>query len=296
MGVCVVYDRTSPAELMERAKDAEVLLTNKTVLDAAAIHALPALRYIGVLATGYNIVDIDAARQRGIVVTNIPAYSTDSVAQMVFAHLLNISLRVEHHAEAVRQGRWAACKDFCFWDTPLVELSGKTMGIVGLGHTGMRTARIAQAFGMKVEAWTSKSSLQLPPDIRKAESLEQLFAQADVLSLHCPLTKDTQGLVNARRLSLMKPTAILVNTSRGPVVDEQALADAPNAGRIYAAGLDVLSSEPPRADNPLLRARNCFITPHIAWASTEARQRLMRIAVDNLHAWLDGKPVNNVAR
>lgn len=296
MGVCVVYDRTSPAELMERAKDAEVLLTNKTVLDAAAIHALPALRYIGVLATGYNIVDIDAARQRGIVVTNIPAYSTDSVAQMVYAHLLNISLRVEHHAEAVRQGRWAACKDFCFWDTPLVELSGKTMGIVGLGHTGMRTARIAQAFGMKVEAWTSKSSLQLPPDIRKAESLEQLFAQADVLSLHCPLTKDTQGLVNARRLSLMKPTAILVNTSRGPVVDEQALADALNAGRIYAAGLDVLSSEPPRADNPLLRARNCFITPHIAWASTEARQRLMRIAVDNLHAWLDGKPVNNVAR
>ena len=296
MGVCVVYDRTSPAELMERAKDAEVLLTNKTVLDAAAIHALPALRYIGVLATGYNIVDIDAARQRGIVVTNIPAYSTDSVAQMVFAHLLNISLRVEHHAEAVRQGRWAACKDFCFWDTPLVELSGKTMGIVGLGHTGMRTARIAQAFGMKVEAWTSKSALQLPPDIRKAESLEQLFAQADVLSLHCPLTKDTQGLVNARRLSLMKPTAILVNTSRGPVVDEQALADALNAGRIYAAGLDVLSSEPPRADNPLLRARNCFITPHIAWASTEARQRLMRIAVDNLHAWLDGKPVNNVAR
>ena len=296
MGVCVVYDRTSPAELMERAKDAEVLLTNKTVLDAAAIHALPALRYIGVLATGYNIVDIDAARQRGIVVTNIPAYSTDSVAQMVFAHLLNISLRVEHHAEAVRQGRWAACKDFCFWDTPLVELSGKTMGIVGLGHTGMRTARIAQAFGMKVEAWTSKSSLQLPPDIRKAESLEQLFAQADVLSLHCPLTKDTQGLVNARRLSLMKPTAILVNTSRGPVVDEQALADVLNAGRIYAAGLDVLSSEPPRADNPLLRARNCFITPHIAWASTEARQRLMRIAVDNLHAWLDGKPVNNVAR
>ena len=296
MGVCVVYDRTSPAELMERAKDAEVLLTNKTVLDAAAIHALPALRYIGVLATGYNIVDIDAARQRGIVVTNIPAYSTDSVAQMVFAHLLNIGLRVGHHAEAVRQGRWAACKDFCFWDTPLVELSGKTMGIVGLGHTGMRTARIAQAFGMKVEAWTSKSSLQLPPDIRKAESLEQLFAQADVLSLHCPLTKDTQGLVNARRLSLMKPTAILVNTSRGPVVDEQALADALNAGRIYAAGLDVLSSEPPRADNPLLRARNCFITPHIAWASTEARQRLMRIAVDNLHAWLDGKPVNNVAR
>lgn len=296
MGVCVVYDRTSPAELMERAKDAEALLTNKTVLDAAAIHALPALRYIGVLATGYNIVDIDAARQRGIVVTNIPAYSTDSVAQMVFAHLLNISLRVGHHAEAVRQGRWAACKDFCFWDTPLVELSGKTMGIVGLGHTGMRTARIAQAFGMKVEAWTSKSSLQLPPDIRKAESLEQLFAQADVLSLHCPLTKDTQGLVNARRLSLMKPTAILVNTSRGPVVDEQALADALNAGRIYAAGLDVLSSEPPRADNPLLRARNCFITPHIAWASTEARQRLMRIAVDNLHAWLDGKPVNNVAR
>ena len=295
MGVCVVYDRTSPAELMERAKDAEVLLTNKTVLDAAAIHALPALRYIGVLATGYNIVDIDAARQRGIVVTNIPAYSTDSVAQMVFAHLLNICQQVQHHSEEVRSGRWSSCPDFCFWDTPLIELTGKRIGLVGLGHTGMRTARIALAFGMEVCAYTSKSPLQLPPEIKRME-LDELFAQCDVISLHCPLTPDTREMVNAHRLSLMKPTAILINTGRGPLVDEQALADALNSGRIYAAGVDVLSQEPPRADNPLLTARNCYITPHIAWASGAARQRLMRIAVDNVKAYIDEQPVNNVAR
>ena len=296
LGQCIIYDRTAPAELLERARDAEVLLTNKTVLTAADIYALPALRYIGVLATGYNIVDIDAARARNIVVTNIPAYSTDSVAQMVFAHLLNIALHVEHHAQAVRQGRWTKSKDFCFWDTPLIELTGKKIGIVGLGHTGMKTARIALAFGMEVEAWTSKSPSKLPPEIRKAESVDQLFAQCDVVSLHCPLTNETRGMVDARRLALMKPTAILINTSRGPVVDEQALADALNAGRIYAAGLDVLSTEPPHADNPLLTARHCFITPHIAWASTDARHRLMDIAVSNLKAWQEGHPVNDVTK
>ncbi len=295
LGDCVVYERTSPPQLMERAAGAQVLLTNKTVLSAEAIRALPDLRYIGVLATGYNIVDIDAARSRGIVVTNIPSYSTDSVAQMVFAHLLNIALHVEHHAEAVRSGRWCASKDFCFWDTPLIELSGKRMGIVGFGHIGSRTARIAQSFGLHVDAWTSKPASQLPPGIHKAETLDELFAQCDIVSLHCPLTPETQNLVDKRRLSLMKPSAILINTSRGPLIDEQALADALNEERIYAAGLDVLSAEPPRPDNPLLDARNCFITPHIAWASQDARTRLMQIATDNLRSWLQGQAKNNVA-
>lgn len=294
LGECVIYDRTSPNELLKRAKGAEVLLTNKTVLSATDIDALPKLRYIGVLATGYNIVDICAANRCGIIVTNIPAYSTDSVAQMVFAHLLNIALQVQHHAEAVRQGRWTYSKDFCFWDVPLIELSGKKIGIIGLGHTGYKTACIALGFGMQVEAWTSKSSFQLPPKMHKANSLEQLFAECDVVSLHCPLTNETRNIVNAQRLALMKPTSILINTARGLLIDEQALADALNEGRIYAAGLDVLSSEPPRADNPLLYARHCFITPHIAWASIDARQRLMEIAVSNLKAWQEGKSVNNV--
>ena len=295
LGICTIYDRTAPEEVVTRAADAEILLTNKTVLDADTLAALPHLRYIGVLATGYNIVDVEAARQRGIVVTNIPAYSTDSVAQMVFAHLLNICQQVQHHSEEVRSGRWSSCPDFCFWDTPLIELTGKRIGLVGLGHTGMRTARIALAFSMEVCAYTSKSPLQLPPEIKRME-LDELFAQCDVISLHCPLTPDTREMVNAHRLSLMKPTAILINTGRGPLVDEQALADALNSGRIYAAGVDVLSQEPPRADNPLLTARNCYITPHIAWASGAARQRLMRIAVDNVKAYIDEQPVNNVAR
>lgn len=294
LGDCVIYERTSPEQLLERAAGAQVLLTNKTILSADAIRALPELRYIGVLATGYNIVDIEAARSCGIVVTNIPAYSTDSVAQMVFAHLLNIALRVEHHAEAVHEGRWCTSKDFCFWDTPLIELCGKRMGIVGFGHIGSRTARIALAFGLQVDVWTSKSSAQLPSDIHKVDSLDELFAQCDIITLHCPLTPDTRHLVDRRRLSLMKPSAILINTARGPLIDEQALADALNEKRIYAAGLDVLSVEPPCEDNPLLSAHNCFITPHIAWASQDARLRLMSVAADNLHAWINGKVINNV--
>lgn len=296
LGECVIYDRTSPEQLMERASGAEVLLTNKTVITAENIDSLPALRYIGVLATGYNIVDIDAARRRNIVVTNIPAYSTDSVAQMVFAHLLNIAVHVGHHTEAVRQGRWVTAKDFCFWDTPLKELSGKRIGIIGFGNTGSRTARIALAFGMHVDVWTSKSALQLPPEIHKAETLDEIFFGCDIVSLHCPLTSDTYHLVDRRRLSVMKKTAVLINTARGPLVDEQALADSLNNEQLYAAGLDVLSSEPPRSDNPLLTARNCFITPHIAWASIEARQRLMRIAVNNLHSWIEGRTVNDVTQ
>lgn len=293
LGNCVIYDRTSPAEVLERSRGAEILLTNKTVLNADTINALPDLRYIGVLATGFNIVDTEAAKARGVIVTNIPAYSTDSVAQMVFAHLLNICQQVQHHSEEVRKGRWSNNPDFCFWDTPLIELRGKKMGIVGLGHTGSRTARIAIAFGMEVYAYTSKSSFQLPHEIKKME-LDELFSECDVISLHCPLTPDTREIVNASRLSLMKSTAILINTGRGPLVNEQDLADVLNEGRIYAAGLDVLNQEPPHADNPLLTARNCYITPHIAWASTAARERLMQIAVENVKAYIEGKTMNVV--
>lgn len=295
LGECVIYERTAPEQVLERAAGAEVILTNKVVITAEHIAALPDLKYIGVLATGYNIVDVEAARNRGIVVTNIPAYSTDSVAQMVFAHILNICLQVQHYTEEVRNGRWTSSPDFCFWDTPLMELSGKKLGIVGLGHTGSATARIAIGFGMQVCAYTSKSHFQLIPEIKKME-LDELFRECDIVSLHCPLNEQTRGMVNAARLKTMKPTAILINTGRGPLVDEQDLADALNNGTIYAAGVDVLSQEPPRADNPLLHARNCFITPHIAWASGEARQRLMQIAVDNLNGYITGKVVNNVAK
>lgn len=295
LGELTVYDRTSSEEVIERSAGAEAILTNKTVITAEIMEALPDLKYIGVLATGYNVVNIGAAREKGIVVTNIPAYSTPSVAQMVFAHILNIAQQVQHHSEEVRKGRWTNNADFCFWDTPLIELREKKIGLVGLGHTGYNTARIAIGFGMQVTAYTSKSSLQLPPEIKK-RTLDELFSECDIVSLHCPLTDETKELVNAERLRLMKPTAILINTGRGPLVNEQDLADALNAGKLYAAGLDVLSSEPPKADNPLLTARNCYITPHIAWASLEARTRLMDILVENIKAFQAGKPVNNVAR
>lgn len=293
LGDVTVYDRTSPEELPERAKDADVILTNKVVLNADTLKALPGLKYVGVLATGYNVVDIDAAHQLGIVVTNIPAYSTESVAQMVFAHILNITQRVGHYAEENRNGRWTNNPDFCYWDFPLTELAGKTIGIIGLGHTGMATARIALAFGMNVLAFTSKDSAVLPAGISKAP-LDHIFSSADIVSLHCPLTESTKELVNAKRLATMKNSAILINTGRGPLVNEQDLADALNSGTICAAGVDVLSSEPPLAGNPLLTARNCFITPHIAWATKEARTRLNEIAATNLQAFLSGKPVNVV--
>lgn len=296
MGEVVIYDRTAPAEVTERAAGAEVVLTNKVILDAATIEALPALRYIGVLATGYNVVDLAAARQHGVVVTNIPAYSTMSVAQMVMAHLLNITHHVAEHAAAVRNGDWQTATDFCFWLTPLQELDGLTIGIVGLGNTGRATARIAQALGMKVMAYTRKSADELAAQgMTKAESMEQLFAQADVLSLHCPLTEQTHHLVNAERLRLMKPQAILINTGRGPLVDDQALADALNEGRLAAAGIDVLTQEPPRQGSPLIGARNCYITPHIAWATKAARERLMQIALQNVKAYAEGKPQNVVS-
>lgn len=295
LGECTIYDRTTPSEVLERAAGAEILLTNKVVLNAETIAALPELKYIGVLATGYNIVDTAAAKERGIIVANIPAYSTASVAQMVFAHILNIAQQVQHYSDEVRKGRWSSNPDFCFWDTPLIELRSKKIGIVGLGNTGFNTARIAIGFGMEVHAFTSKSPFQLPPEIKKMD-LDELFSTCDIISLHCPLTDSTRELINAARLKQMKPTAILINTGRGPLINEQDLADALNNGTILAAGLDVLSQEPPRADNPLLTARNCYITPHIAWASTAARERLMQIMLDNVKAYLDGKPINNVAK
>lgn len=294
LGELTVYDRTAPADVVKRAGGAQIVLTNKTVLDAAAIDALPDLRYIGVLATGYNVVDIAAAARRGIVVTNIPAYSTDSVAQMVFAHLLAITNRVEHYAADNRAGRWSHCPDFCYWDEPLHELAGKTIGIVGLGNIGSAVARIALAFGMKVKAFTSKEPSALPAGVVKA-SMDEIFTTSDVVTLHCPLTDSTRHLVNAARLAQMKPTAILINTGRGPLVDDRALADALNDRRIYAAGIDVMTIEPPAADNPLLSARNCFITPHQAWATTEARHRLLAIAAANIRAYLAGSAINTIA-
>lgn len=294
LGELTVYERTSPSEVLERSAGAEVLITNKTDITAEHMAALPQLKYIGVLATGYNVVDIDEARNRGIVVTNIPAYSTASVAQMVFAHVLNITQRVGYYATENANGRWTNSVDFCYWDTDLVELDGKKMGIVGLGNIGRATARIAQAFGMEVLVVTSKEQSALPEGMKKV-TLDELFAQSDVVSLHCPLTPDTKEMVNAARLQTMKPSAILINTGRGPLVNEQDLADALNEGRIAAAGLDVLSVEPSVTGNPLLGARNCFITPHIAWATKEARIRLMDIAVNNLKSYQEGIIINNVA-
>ena len=291
LGELKVYDRTSPEKLLVRASDSEVLITNKTCLDASSMAQLPKLKYVGVLATGYNVVDTKYAAEHGIVVTNIPAYSTMSVAQMVFAHILHITQRVGHYAEENANGRWSDCQDFSYADMPLIELCGKTMGLVGLGNTGMATARIALSFGMNVIAVTSKQNL---PDGIRSVSRDELFRQSDVLSLHCPLNDSTRNYVNASTLSLMKPTAILINAGRGPLVDEEALADALNHERIYAAGLDVMVQEPPCHDNPLLTARNCFITPHIAWATKEARQRLMSIAVDNVRSWMSGSAQNVV--
>lgn len=295
LGDLTVYDRTAPGDVLERAKGAQVILTNKVLITEELMEQLPELRYIGVLATGYNVVDIPAAHKRGIIVTNIPAYSTMSVAQMVIAHLLNITNQVALHSAAVKQGEWQRNKDFSFSLTPLIELDGKTLGIVGLGNTGTATARMAQSLGMRILAYSSKSADALKQmGIEKTDSYEQLFREADVLSLHCPLTEETKHLVNAERLKLMKPTAILINTGRGPLVDEAALADALNEGRIMAAGVDVLQEEPPRKGSPLIEARNCYITPHIAWATKAARERLLNIALENIKAFMEGKPQNVV--
>lgn len=295
LGDLTVYDRTAPGEVIDRCLGAEAVLTNKVIITDEVMQALPQLKYIGVMATGYNVVDIDAARRRGIVVTNVPAYSTPSVAQMVFAHLLNITNQVALHDRQVHEGRWAGNQDFCFYSAPLIELAGKQMGIVGLGQTGSAVAKIALALGMRVMAFTSKSQESLPEGIIKG-SLDEMFATSDVVSLHCPLTPDTKHIVNAARLATMKPSAIVINTGRGPLVNEQDLADALNNGTIAAAAVDVLSTEPPAADNPLLSARNCHITPHIAWASQAARARLIDTLASNLKGYISGNVVNNVAK
>lgn len=292
LGDVTLFDRTPADKIVERAADADIVLTNKVPFSADTLRQLPRLRFICVLATGYNIIDTEAAARQGVVVANIPAYSTMSVAQMAFAHILNITNHVASYAREVADGKWANCPDFCFWDSALTELAGKTMGIVGLGNTGMATARIAVALGMKVVALTSKSADTLPEGITPAP-LDDVLASADVVSLHCPLTPSTRHLINAASIAKMKPSAILINTGRGPLVDEQAVADALNGGRLAAFGADVLSQEPPRGDNPLLSARNCFLTPHIAWATLEARTRLMSTATENVRQFIAGEPVAN---
>jgi glycerate dehydrogenase len=286
LGDCVVHDRTAAPDVVARARGAAIVLTNKTVLDRAALAQLPDLRYVGVLATGYNVVDMAAAAQRGVTVTNVPAYGTRAVAQHTFALLLELAQRVGEQAAAVREGRWCACPDFSFCDHPLVELDGLTMGIVGYGNIGRSVAEIARAFGMRVLVNSRR--------VAGSVDLDVLFGESDVLSLHCPLTPETRGLVNAARLARMKPTAFLLNTGRGPLVDEGDLADALNAGRLAGAGLDVLSVEPPPPTNPLLNARNCLITPHVGWAARAARERLMHEAVANVRAFLSGTPRNVV--
>lgn len=292
LGDVTLFDRTSADKIVERAADADIVLTNKVPFSADTLRQLPRLRFICVLATGYNIIDTEAAARQGVVVANIPAYSTMSVAQMAFAHILNITNHVASYAREVADGKWTNCPDFCFWDSALTELAGKTMGIVGLGNTGMATARIAVAMGMKVVALTSKSADTLPEGITPAP-LDDVLATADIVSLHCPLTSSTRHLINAEAIGKMKPSAILINTGRGPLVDEQAVADALNGGRLAAFGADVLSQEPPRGDNPLLSARNCFLTPHIAWATLEARTRLMSTATENVRQFIAGEPVAN---
>lgn len=286
LGQCEIYDRSTPAEIIPRSKSAEGVLTNKVVLNRDYMAAVPSLNYIGVTATGYNIVDVAAARERKIVVTNVPTYGTQSVAQMTFALLLELTQHVGHHAQTVRDGRWSRSPDFCYWDYPLIELDGLTIGIIGFGRIGQAVGKLAEAFGMKVLPHSRKHS---------AADLEQLFRKSDVITLHCPLTSETKHLVNAERLSWMKPTALLLNTSRGPLIDEEALTRALNESRIAGAGLDVLSVEPPASDNPLFRAKNCFITPHIAWASRAARSRLLDAAIENVRAFLSGKPRNVVS-
>ena len=293
LGDVTVYPRTSPNKVVERSRDAEILLTNKVVIGRETIAALPKLRYVGVLATGYNVVDVDAAREHGVTVTNVPAYSTDSVVQMTLSHILNITGRVAHYARLNREGRWSASPDFCYWDTPLTELSGKTIGIVGLGNIGMKVASMARCLGMDVFALTGKDSATLPDGIQKT-TLDGLLGVSDVLTLHCPLTEKTRNMINAETIGRMKHGAILINTGRGPLVDEQAVADALVSGQLGGYGADVMCSEPPSADNPLFSAPNAFITPHIAWATLEARQRLMDTAVANVRMFIAGNPQNVV--
>ncbi|GAB3737933.1 D-2-hydroxyacid dehydrogenase [Spirosoma lituiforme] len=292
LGDLTVYDRTSPDEVVQRANDAAIIFTNKTPLSEATITQLSSARFIGVLATGFNIVDTVAARKQDIIVSNVPGYGTASVVQLTFALLLELTLHVQRHSDAVRDGKWARSADFSFWDYPLIELAGKTMGIIGFGSIGEQVADVAMAFGMNVIGSKRHRTDQSHRTNFKWADVPELLAQSDVVSIHAPLTPDTKGLINKDNLALMKSSAFLLNTARGPIILDQDLADALNKGIIAGAGIDVLSSEPPAADNPLFTAKNCLITPHIAWATREARTRLMQITVDNLAAFLNGNPVN----
>jgi glycerate dehydrogenase len=292
-GELKVYDRTAPAEVLQRASDADIVLTNKVALDAQTLSELKNLKMIGVLATGFNIIDTEAAKQQGVVVCNIPAYSTDSVAQMVFAHILNITNQVGYYSLQNRQGRWSQNPDFTYWDEPLHELAGMTLGIVGLGHIGSKVATIGRCFGMDVFAFTSKNSADLPSGIQKT-TMEGLLGVSDILTLHCPLNAKTHELINRESLKKMKHGAILINTGRGPLVNEQDVADALQTGQLGAYGADVLCSEPPAADNPLLKQPHAYLTPHVAWATLEARKRLMAIALSNVKAFGEGHPQNVV--
>jgi glycerate dehydrogenase len=296
LGDVKIYDRTPSDKIIERSEDAEILITNKTLLAEETLSALPSLKYIGVLSTGYNVVDIEAAKTRGITVTNVPAYSTSSVAQLTFALLFELCLHVQRHSDSVFNGKWGDSKDFCFWDYPLTELAGKTMGIVGFGNIGRKVADIAASLGMKVICSSRTRADQSHRFEFKWVTIDELFELADVVTIHCPLLPETKGLVNIGYLKKMKSSAFLLNTSRGPIVVEEDLAYALNNDLIAGAGIDVLSNEPPKSDNPLLKAKNCIITPHIAWATKEARIRLMDIAVSNLSGYLGNKPVNVVSK
>ncbi len=289
-----VFDRSNDNLIIERIGDAQIVFTNKTPLPREVLSKVPNVKYIGVLATGYNIVDIEAAKELGITVTNIPTYGTDSVAQMVFAHLLEICHHVAAHSDAVKNGEWTNNVDWCFWKYPLIELAGKTMGIIGYGRIGQAVGRVAQAFGMKVLANDKYPNKDLESDTLKYVELDELLANSDVISLHCPLFEENKGMINKDSIAKMKDGVIIINTSRGPLIVEDDLAEALNSGKVYAAGLDVVSTEPIKADNPLLKAKNIFLTPHIAWAPKESRQRLMDIAVNNLKQFLEGSLVNVV--
>jgi len=293
LGDLTVYDRTPIEKTIERIGDADIVLVNKAPISRETIEACKNIKYIGVLATGYNIVDIEAAKERGILVSNIPTYGTDAVGQFAIALLLEICHHIGHHSQAVKEGRWENNADWCFWDYPLIELAGKTMGIIGLGRIGRTTGKIAKALSMKVLAF-DENPTEEGREIAKYVDLDQLFERSDVICLHCPLFPSTQGIINKDTIAKMKDGVIIINNSRGPLIVEQDLADALNSGKVYAAGVDVVSKEPIRPDNPLLSAKNCIITPHISWAPKESRQRLMDIAVDNLKAFINGTPVNIV--
>ncbi len=294
LGELTAYDYTPADKTVERAKDADIVITNKTLLPRQVLEQLPKCRYIGLLSTGFNVVDIDYAKEKNIPVCNVPTYSTQAVAQLTFALIAEIYNNVAVHNEAVHNGEWTACRDFCFWKTPLINLQGKTIGLIGYGKIGSAVAKIADAYEMDILCYVPSKKPQ--PDFRSFRfvELDELLEKSDIVSLHCPLTPQTEKMVNAQFLSKMKKSSVLINTSRGASVDEEALADALKNGKIFAAGVDVLSTEPPKADNPLLKCDNCIITPHIAWAGYETRQRLVKIVYENLRSFLDGKTVNNV--